>query len=168
MNKIDAGALSKSNDKTAQNLPYTVYCGEASDNEFACSALIDLPKPIGGVRNSDTFMFVVGLPYGKPSTEFLLEFLCKDGEVCQSCPSGGECTSIASGSAVNLKGVQVEVDSTGRANDLYRRVSIRLDNKQDYSLSLLGPLELLNDGDNESLNKDFDGITCEYNFGPTC
>lgn len=170
-NNITKAQFAKSNDKKPTNLPFTVDCNE--DTTYACSATIELPDPVGAadptghvVRNDDTFIFVVGLPYGKPQTSFLLEFLCKDGTTCKSCTaSDPNCTEITSGSVVDLKGVQLQVDSTGRANDLYRRLSVTLDNRQDYSLSLLGPLELLNDGSNESLVKDYT-VLQEYNFFP--
>lgn len=162
-NTISAADFAKSNDKKSMNLPFTIDCDEGS--VYACSATIGLPSPVGGTRNDDTFIFVVGLPYGKPQTTFLLEFLCGDS-VCKSCTAGDPtCDEISSGETVNLKGVQVEVDSTGRANDLYRRLSVRLDNRQDYSLSLLGPLELLNDGSGESLVKNY-SVLQEYNFLP--
>lgn len=171
-NNITKAQFAKSNDKKPTNLPFTVDCNEGTA-DYACSATIELPEPVGAeapdghvIRNDDTFIFVVGLPYGKPQTSFLLEFLCKDGTTCKSCSaSDPDCTEISSGSSVNLKGVQLEVDSTGRANDLYRRISVRMDNRQDYSLSLLGPLELLNDGSNESLVKDYT-VLQEYNFFP--
>jgi hypothetical protein len=162
-NFISAKNFAKSNDKTYTKVPFVVDCDDNVD--YACSATIGLPNPVGGTRNDDTFIFVVGLPYGKPQTTFLLEFLCGE-EVCKSCNAGDDsCNAISSGDAVNLKGVQLEVDSTGRANDLYRRLSVRMDNRQDYSLSLLGPLELLNDGSNESLVKDYT-VLQEYNFFP--
>ena len=170
-NTITAAEFAKSNDKKADdgnkspNVPFTIDCNEGS--VYACSATIELPKPVpaGSMRNNDTFIFVVGLPYGKPQTTFLLEFLCGDS-TCKSCTAGDtSCDEVTSGENVNLKGVQLEVDSTGRANDLYRRLSVRLDNRQDYSLSLLGPLELLNDGSGESLVKNY-SVLQEYNFLP--
>lgn len=174
-NNIGSEALRYSNDKTVTNLnlPYAVYC--SPDGEFACSATITLPRPIADasngadVRNPDTFIVVVSLPYGGPTTNFAVEFLCKSGSVCHT-ERDGTGNATESSSTAYLDGVQVKVDSTGRANDLYRRVETRLQSSSDSSyLSIMGPLELL--GENKSgaylMNKS-DTVKCEYNFGRTC
>ena len=166
---IGADALLKSNDKTKENLPYTVYCQDDSESEFACSAEITLPEPVGGTRSDDTFVFVVGLPYGAPSTDFSLAFYCANGVDCGSSSPEGE--EGGGSNQAKLKGVQVQVDSTGRANDLFRRVETRLEDTNNFALSLMGPLELFgnNSGDSDaaSLKKDY-AVTCEYDFDPTC
>lgn len=173
-NIINASALVKSNDKTKTNLPYTVYCPSTMTSDYACSANVELPDPVGGKRNDDTFIFVVGIPYGKPETDFMLEFFCDT--------SGGACGaySVAEGSGssmaqVNLKGVQIEIDSTGRANDLFRRLQVRLEDNDDLLLSIMGPLELLDNGSSYSSGKNLlnkssssaqnaEPVTCEWNF----
>ena len=164
-NVVNKNAFLKSNDKTTVNLPYAVYCDPNSDAEFACSATIELPEPIGGVRNDDTFMFVVSLPYGKPTADFAMEFLCS-GDNCgkEVSKNGGESEVVDPGQAY-LDGVQVEVDSTGRANDLYRRVKVRLESEANSSyLSVMGPLELLGDNGNSDILKKIDAVTSEWNF----
>lgn len=163
-NVIGAGELVKSNDKVNKNLPYVVYCPEGAGNEFACSATINLPKPIGGERNKDTFMVVISLPYGKPNTDFKLEFLCDDGSNCgENIVAKDDGTQTISDHAM-LDGMQIKVDSTGRANDLYRRVETRLEGVDDFTLSLMGPLELLTEKEtDEGLSKVY-SVTCEWNF----
>lgn len=173
VNRINADGMLSSNDKTItnKNLPYLVHCPEDSGDEFACSVIVDLPEPINGNRNDDTFVFVVGLPYGKPSTDFAMEFYCgEEGTVCPHIEEavGEEDTPEEPTGEENvayLDSVQIKIDSTGRANDLYRRVEARLEGADDYSLSLMGPLELL--GSREEGEKVFEkllNVRCEHNF----
>ena len=124
INKVSAAQIVKSNDRTVKNVPYAVYCPEGETTEFVCSTIVELPGVIDGNRSEETFIFVVSIPYGQPSTDFALEFYCDEGVVCGETTIGGE--AISSSQAV-LEGVQVKIDSTGRSNDLYRRVEARLD-----------------------------------------
>ena len=173
---IGAGAFVSSNDASTDNLPYGVNCPNAGMGEFACAVDIALPKPIGGTRSDDNFMIALTLPYGGVSTDIMLEFFCKDGSVCGTekvtCDEGDpDCEGTKSTNQVNLKGVQIGIDSTGRANDLFRRVDTRLEGSGDFSISVMGPLELFgekNPTDNSglSLGKDY-ATVCEYNFSPT-
>lgn len=109
-----------------KNYPYMVYCpeGASSMNNYACSVMIDLPEPINGSRSNKTFMFVVSLPYSQQDTDFSLELICADGVA--NCGEGFGGDYVGDNTA-RLSKMQVMIDSTGRANDLYRRVEIRLE-----------------------------------------
>lgn len=173
-NIITAADFVKSNDRTYKNLPYTIIC-KPTEEMFACSAIIELPEPIDtngetSGRSNDNFVIAVALPYGKPATDFLLEFYDRDAVVNDA----GEIEKPP----VTLEGMQIGVDSTGRANDLFRRVETRLEERDDSLLSLMGPLELLSDesgnygdgsgeGTQSALEKNY-AVTCEWSFAKTC
>ena len=158
-NELTAAQVAATNDHK-KDLPFTVYCpGDTVTDEYVCSTTLTLPEPIGGARSNDTFMFVISLPYGQPETDFSLEFICKDGVTCNSSAVAGG-GSMGDTSIASLNGVQVLIDSTGRANDLFRRVEVRLepaDNAFAY------PFYAVQVG--EALEKDLT-VTKEWNFHP--
>lgn len=143
----------KSNDKTVNNKPYAVYCD--SDKEYACSVTIELPEPINGNRSNKTFMIVLSLPYVESGADVDLAF-CKKEEGCSS--SSGEIGEGGEGEQnserVDIKGVQISIDSTGRANDLYRRIETRL-----MPEAITRPLYAINADINKNLSP-----TCENDF----
>lgn len=142
-NLITASQVVKTNNRAVSNKPFVVYCNPNTGDEFYCSAEIELPGVIGGgQRANDTFMIGVSLPYQKPDTDFSIELLCSDGSTCGGT-SGG---MIGSDTVVQIKNTQISIDSTGRANDLYRRVETRLETSDTafgfgspyYALQILG------------------------------
>ena len=148
-NNIKSSAFVKSNDKLKNNKPYLIECG--GNEGFLCSATIELPDPVGGSRLGDTFMFVISLPYGGPATDFRMEFFCGEEGGCGSSIEGNNEAS----DKVLLVDTQVLIDSTGRANDLYRRVEARLEAKSDTALSIMGPLQLTGgNGDGDDSDED--------------
>ena len=160
-NVISENYVVKSNDKTIQNKPFAVYCSTEATN-YACSALIELPEPIGGERNNDTFEIVTAKVEGADDTPEVSYCMADNAEDCQPLNDEDESGS----NFANLDGSQIEVDSTGRANDLYRRVKARLDANDSANtiLSIMGPLELFNNnGSAEVLKKDLTVIR-EWNF----
>lgn len=140
-NFISAANVTKTNDHGVINKPFAVYCNSAS--EFVCSVDIELPEPINGNRSNGTFAMMVSVPYGQPSTDFALQFFCKNGAVCNAevgdINNDGDEKSVAT-----MSNTQVEIDSTGRANNLYRRVLTRLESTDTkfaipfYAIQLLG------------------------------
>ena len=135
--------LLKSNDKSYKNLPFLVYCDYKLD--YACSVDVELPEPVGGDRSDQTFVVAVTLPYAKPQTHFKLEFL--DG----------------SGNPAVLDGVQVKIDATGRANDVYSRLEGRYEAAQSAYPYPLMALEVLGGTGDPSIKKNFYSA-CEYDL----
>jgi len=161
-NVISKNALldSNSHGENGANLPFAVYCNPDGDSEFVCSTIIELPDPIGGMRSDETFAFVVSLPYGTPDTDFSLDFICNNGA---SCASQSISTPSGEYQTASVKGIQVSIDSTGRANDLYRRVETRLETTNIYFPYPEYAVQLFGDESDASLIKDI-YTTSEYNF----
>lgn len=140
--------FAKSNNKGIKNVPYVVRC-DTKNQDYACITESDIPAPVNGDRNHDTFIFSVSLPYGGPKTHFSLEFLDSEGN------------------PLLLDGVQVSIDSTGRANDLFRRVETRLEPADAaYPYPIYG-IQALNPESKPAIWKNFYS-TCEFNFEATC
>ena len=139
---ITASQVAKTNDRFQSNKPFLVTCdGSTSTREFYCEAVISLPGVIGGgTRSDDTFMVAVSLPYQQPDTDFSIEFLCDDAACGATSWSSGD------NHAAIIQDTQIEIDVTGRANDLVRRIMTRLDTSDttfnsgypSYALQILG------------------------------
>lgn len=102
------------NSDKADDSPVKVQCTGTAD--FQCSVDIELPKPFrGGSRNLATTLLRVELPYGgDQKTDFSIQLCTGNGsKLCDT--------------TVNFVGVQAQIDSTGRANDLFRRVDTRVE-----------------------------------------
>lgn len=137
-NLITASNVLDHSDKY-DNAPINVNCDNNSD--FACKVTVELPPTFRGTPPAQATRFLrVNIPYEQPNTDVSVT-LCTE-------ISGGNCTN-----RTKFTGVQAAVDSTGRANDLYRRVESRIELVDvyypfpEYTLYLSGK-------DNE-LNKSF-------------
>lgn len=127
--------------KAAGNGPQAVTCKtDVSSGGYACSVDLTLPDPInGGTRVA--YLRLSAL-YNKTNYSVTLS---------------------NSGSPVKFDGVQPEIDSTGRANDLFRRVQSRVDVTDpaypDAAVDITG-----------SLCKDFSvtNNVADYVVSPTC
>lgn len=128
----NGNAANSSNDGASNtHSPYTLKC--TSQREFAC--VVDLE--VGSIlSNGDNAFLVVSLPYGDSLTDFSVALL------------------DSSGNPINFKGVQINVDSTGRTNQLLRRVESRLDPADLYFPYPQFALETEGD-DEDSIRKYF-------------
>ena len=119
-NTLLVSDVARTNDH-GKDAPFATYCDTYAETEFLCSATINLPYPIGTneERDDDTFTFIVFLPYETPNTDFSLEFYTND----DSKP-------------VSIKDAQLVIDSTGRANSLYSRVEVRLEQEVNFHYPL--------------------------------
>ena len=97
----------------AVNSPRDVKCYNKDTigmHSYACSVTIALPLTYGGTQAKDTFRYLIlSSPYPDPDISFSITLLND------------------AGNTVDFVGVQSSVDSTGRANDLFRRIDARVE-----------------------------------------
>ncbi len=104
--EIGVEILKEAATATEENSPVLVECAKPGEKgDYACQVNLDVKDLMQ--TNGDAYL-VASMPYGVVETDCIVEKLDDDGN------------------SVPFKDVQVKVDSTGRAYDLYRRVETRL------------------------------------------
>ena len=134
-NAVGADAWGESANK-GTNLPIQVNC---SAGTWYCTVTMTLPKTFRGEgRNDANTYLLVSLPYGTPETDISVTTYGNVGGVRQQA---------------EFSGVQARIDSTGRANDLYRRVETRVELVDTYFA--YPEYEITMTGANSNLYKSF-------------
>lgn len=107
VNSISATEISSAGLATTSQSPFYINCDYG---EFACTVNLesDSTDIFYPGFNTNAFL-IVSLPYGETVTDFAVTMYDNNGNI------------------VNFENVQISVDSTGRANQLLRRVETRLD-----------------------------------------
>jgi len=99
--------------RTGTDAPQPTKCNASfNDSQYACATTITLPSPVGGNAGNRTAFLRLTALYNSAHYSIRL----KNG-----------------GSYVNFNRVQPEIDSTGRANDVFRRVEARVELKGDFT-----------------------------------
>ena len=158
-NHLPANALVDSANKHF-NTPVDVYC-KLGDGDwaggYACQADFVVPHPIGSSeRNYSTSFLVLNLPYAAPSTEVNVKmWSCKDSSkgLYDTITSGSE--TVPNCNPVEFSNVQPSVDSTGRANDLFRRIEARVELVDTYFPIANYALAMTDPNNNDGIQKDF-------------
>ena len=165
-NELSANQIAKTNDKK-KDLPYVVYCPWDPTEEFVCSTMLNLPGVINGTRSDNTFMFMIALPYvtdGQSETDFMLEFYCDADDACGRIGLEKNETGEYEDNAAATNNIQITVDSTGRANDLYRRVEVRLGPDDSADALSWYAIQAFDDTKNSKAVDKLINTTAEYQF----
>lgn len=158
-NSLPANVLVDSANKHF-NTPIDTYC-KLGDGDwgggYACQADFVVPSPIGSAsRNYSTSFLILNLPYAAPSTEVNVKmWSCKDSRkgLYDTVTVGSE--TAPNCSAVKFSNVQPSVDSTGRANDLFRRIEARVELVDTYFPIANYALAMTDPNNNDGVEKDF-------------
>jgi Tfp pilus assembly protein PilX len=107
-------ALGDPSPKTSDNTPASIHCEpNLNAGGYACSADLVLPRAVGASDATDTAFLRLTALYNTTHFRVLL--------------SNGPFTDTGPSTIVKFKDVQPEIDSTGRANDVFRRTLSRVD-----------------------------------------
>ena len=158
-NRLHANALADSSNKHF-NTPIDVYCKLNEEDwagGYACMADFVVPNPIGSTeRNYSTSFLVLNLPYASPSTDVKVQmYHCEDSSkgLYETVTVGSETKTNCSG--VRFSNVQPSVDSTGRANDLFRRIEARVELVDTYFPIANYALAMTDPNNTKGIQKDF-------------
>jgi len=133
--KVWSESANKSN-----NQPIAISCNSNSD--WLCGVNIELPNTFNNHtdRSDSNTYLLVSMPYGSPETDLSISAYNNKG--------------VSAENRMDFTGVQARIDSTGRANDLYRRIETRVELVDTYFA--YPEFEItMTDSKNDSLNKSF-------------
>ncbi len=144
-------SLAGNSDKTSSgvpvaNTPYRIQC---THSEFACTLTLGTSTSPLSFDAGGNAILIVSLPYGDTVTDFAVTL------------------RNASGDIIPFENVQVSVDSTGRANQLLRRVESRLDPADTFFPYPQYEVELTGTDDESLLKYYWITANCWTNLG-TC
>ena len=136
-----------------ENKPYRIFCKPSE--AWVCSVDIQLPETFrkSSNRNDGNTYLILSMPYGRPDTDVSVTTYLKDND------------GVKEENRRDFTGVQARVDSTGRANDLYRRVETRIE-LVDTNYSYPEFEITLTDSQTDTLSKNFyTTFDCWYSNG---
>lgn len=106
---IDASVVRSAGDPNLPNAPQYIDCSVKDSDDFACNAKIGLPPTVRGTsKNNGTAFLIITAPYSNSDVDFSI-------------------TVYKGDDPMYFQGAQYAVDSTGRANDIYRRIDTRVE-----------------------------------------
>ena len=151
---VSASDMIKSNQKNPNDVTQ-VKCEHDGIAGFYCNVTIEVPPTFRCTgastscnRNEASSFLTISLPYGEPSTDFSV-LLCRGSANCKLASDG-----VGDANVISFTGVQAKVDSTGRANDLYRRVETRIEMVDTYFPYPEFSVQMTN-GANSTITKNF-------------
>ena len=145
------------------NTPTDVKCenlltADAPGN-YSCRASVSIPAPYRGRgegRNRSTNFLLLNLPYSVPSTEVRVKmYTCRDTALPTDAEIEVNGVKYKNCTTIQFAGVQPIVDSTGRANDLFRRIEARIELVDTYFPLSNYALAMTDPTNSEGISKTF-------------